>query len=70
MISDEFMAGLILGASIGGLLGSWTDPALGMLLGGDIGAAFMLIAGVLSRPYPFWKSSTQLEDWGRSQPSP
>jgi hypothetical protein len=47
---DDFWAGLVLGASVGGIAGSWTNPVLGMILGADIGAAAMLIAGVLRRP--------------------
>jgi hypothetical protein len=43
MLYDEFLAGLVLGASLGGIAGSWSNPALGMILGADIGAAFMLI---------------------------
>ena len=43
MLYDESLAGLVLGASLGGLAASWSNPALGMILGADIGAALMLI---------------------------
>ena len=35
MFWDYSAAGFVLGASIGGLLGSWSSPMLGMLLGAD-----------------------------------
>jgi hypothetical protein len=47
MLYDDCIAGLVLGASLGGIAGSWSNPALGMILGADIGAAFMLIRFVM-----------------------
>jgi len=38
----------VLGASLGGIAGSWTNPALGMILGADVGIAIMLIWFVIS----------------------
>jgi hypothetical protein len=48
MLYDECSAGLVLGASLGGIAGSWTNPALGMILGADVGIAVMLIWFVIS----------------------
>jgi len=47
MLYDESLAGLVLGASLGGIAGSWSNPALGMILGADIGIAIMLIWHVM-----------------------
>ena len=59
---DDGIAGLVLGASIGGLATSWTNPALGMILGADIGAAAMLIIHVLS-----WPGSHAAAQWSADQ---
>jgi hypothetical protein len=50
MLVDDCIAGFILGASLGGLAGAWTNPAAGMILGADIGVAIMLIWHVLESP--------------------
>ena len=55
---DDGIAGLVLGASIGGLAASWTNPMLGMILGADFGAALMLIIHVLS-----WPNSNAAAQW-------
>ena len=48
-IVDICLAGLVLGASLGGIAGSWSNPALGMVLGADAGMAMALIWHVITR---------------------
>ena len=65
MLYDYSGAGLVLGASIGGIAGSWTNPALGMILGADIGIAVMLIwfvmrSGKLLEPAEPYRRDRQL----------